>query len=246
MDLPDDVRAALFDAGADAVTFNVPLGRERAETLVDRLSSPPKGGSGAVVEATEVVDLGCGRGELLRLAAARMPHARLTGVDTDERLVRRARDLAVEDGVADRVRFEVADAAGWSGGVDAALCVGASHVFDGPAGMFRRLGELVPTGGSAVVGDGIWGDDPDAWCLDTFGPLPHGLTGLAAEAERAGWTVVDADTSTLAEWDQFEQGWIDGVRSVGTEWATAFADRREREYRRYRGVLGFGWLVLRR
>lgn len=241
MDLPSDVRAVLFDAGSEAVAFNAPLSSERAERLVDRL--------GAVTgERPVVADLGCGWGAMSRLVASRLTGATVVGVDLDESSIGRARARAEEASLGDRVRFEVADAADWDGPGDpleAVLCVAASHAFGGTAAMFSRLAELVPTG-AAMVGDGLWQSPPDDWCREAFGEPPTGLDGLVAEAERAGWTIVDADTSTLDEWDEFEGAWIDGVRSVGTPVARAFADERAADRDRYRSVLGFGWLVLRR
>lgn len=126
------------------------------------------------------------------------------------------------------------------------MCVGASHAFSGPAGLLSRLADLVSTG-AALIGDGVWSDDPDPWCSAVFGELPRGVDGLAALAEAAGWTVVTADQSTQDEWDTFEETWVAGVRSIGTAAADAFAGQRERGYRdRYRTVLGFAWLMVTR
>ena len=71
-----------------------------------------------------------------------------------------------------------------------------------------------------------------------------GSDGLVSEAENAGWTVVETGLSTLEEWDAFESGWTKGVQTVGTDAATQFAMEREAEYQRYRGTLGFSWLLL--
>jgi hypothetical protein len=169
----------------------------------------------------------------------------VVGVDNDQETVTRAIELTQQAGLAGQVSFEVADAAAWNGSVDAVICVGASHAFGGPAGMLERLGSLLPSG-VALVGDGVWQSDPTPWCLETFGEHPAGLSGLTSIAEDAGWSVVNASLASLEEWDAFEHGWIDGVRAVGSPEANEFADFRAEEYRKYRGVLGFGWLVLTR
>ncbi len=236
MDLPAEVRTALFEAGGDALRFNAPLGVERATTLAQRLSQHAAG---------KVVDLGCGRGEFARMIATQNPGTTVLGVESDERLVHVARAAARAEGLDHRVSFEVGNAAEWTGAADAAICIGASHAFGGPAEMLNRLAALVPAG-SAIVGDAIWQAAPDPWCEETFGELPVGGEALAAEASRAGWEVVEIGTSTQSEWDQFEHGWIGGVRALGTEEAFRFAAQRERDYENYRGVLGFGWLVLER
>jgi len=227
----------LFSAGARGLRFNAPLSDERAEDLVEHLMR---------AERRSIVDLGCGRGELVRLTAATLQSATVVGVDTDEVSIEAARQLAADSVGADRIRFEVADAATWSGAVDGAVCVGASHAFGGPVAMFARLAELTPSGW-AVVGDGVWESAPSQWCLDVLGEQPVGLNGLTELAEAAGWTVVESDLSSRSEWDSFEGRWSDGVRSVGSDAALALANEREAEYRRhYRGVLGFAWLVLSR
>lgn len=242
MDLSEEVLDVLFAAGGAAVTFNAPLGMARAEGFADRMNQ---------LSVESLVDLGCGRGELVRLLAGRLPVLEALGIDNNPQLVAEANQLAVEAGLTQRVRFENADAAQWTPPVDAprpanaVVCIGASHIFGGSTEMFDRLAELVPSG-AAIVGDGLWETTPDDWCRETFGDMAAGLSGLTAKAEGAGWTVVDAATATLEEWDEFELGWIGGVRAVGTTDATTFADARQSDYTRYRGVLGFGWLVLSR
>ncbi len=232
----EDTSKVLFEAGAGALRFNAPLSPERADALIGQLAN---------TRPRRVVDLGCGRGGLVRLVAAALQKTVVIGVDTDEVAIEAARRSVTAD-VGDRVEFEVGDAASWMGAVDAALCIGASHAFGGPAAMLGRLVELMPSG-TAIVGDGVWEAEPNRWCLEAFGDLPTGSDGLAETAEAAGWTVVQSDLSTLAEWDAFEGGWVEGVRSVGSAEALAFAAEREDQYRQhYRGVLGFAWFVLRR
>ena len=56
-----------------------------------------------------VVDLGCGPGNLTVLLADRWPSARITGIDTSEAMIARARD---DHG--DRVHFELGDVRTWA------------------------------------------------------------------------------------------------------------------------------------
>ena len=223
-------------AGAGAIRFNSPLSDDRAESLVASLAER---------DVRSVVDLGCGRGALALLTGERLPNATIEGVDSDSVAITHAQELADTAGLGDRVRFTAADAATWSGTVDAALCIGASHIFGDAAAMFARLAERVPNG-VAIVGDGVWQGSPDPWCLETFGDMPDGVDGLAAMAATAGWTVDSSDLSTLDEWDAFELGWVDGVRAVGSPTADGFATKRAAEYQNYRSVLGFAWLRLSR
>ena len=232
----DAVELALRRAGSNAVTFNAPMSTERAIGIADRI-----GESGA----RTVVDLGCGRGALLELIVERWQSITALGVDNDADVVVPARRAAGTKALSDRLSYDVADAATWQGEVEAIVCIGADYAFGGSASMMGTLLKI-ETANSAVVGAGVWEAAPDRWCLDTFGQLATGLSALAEEAERAGWQVGQGELSTIDEWDEFESRWIGGVRAVGTPEADAFAEVREKEYSRYRGVLGFGWLELHR
>lgn len=222
-----------MQAGAHALEFNAPLGATRADAIVATLQSS----SGAVV------DLGCGRGSLLHRFAAAAPERLAVGVDSDADSIALAQ---AQPTTSDHLTFEVADATTWTGPDDigAVIAVGVSHVFDGPTGQFQHVAAMCPDGVS-VVGDGVWQANPDSWCRETFGDLPNGVDQLAELARAAGWKVTDAAVSTVDEWDDFEHGWIAGVRAIDTDEANTFADERAAEYERYRGVLGFGWLMLR-
>jgi SAM-dependent methyltransferase len=70
--------------------------------VVDRMLELARVGPGDVV-----YDLGCGDGRIVIAAARR--GARGVGIDLDAELIRRARDAAARQGVADRVEFRVGD-----------------------------------------------------------------------------------------------------------------------------------------
>jgi cyclopropane fatty-acyl-phospholipid synthase-like methyltransferase len=224
-------------AGAAALDVNAPMGPDRLASVV-----------GWIAESApvDVVDLGCGRGALaVALAEALGPGSRVVGVDVDAEAVAAARDRAAAAGVADRCTFERADAADLAAAHDAVTCVAASHALGGLIPALGRLLDLTRPGGVAVLGDGIWATRPDEWCRTTFGDLPT-RDDLVEAAEQIGWILEDVDGSTLAEWDDFEAAWSAGVEAVGTPAARDFAASRRQEYQRYRGVLGFAWVMLRR
>ena len=233
MDLDEAERRTLMAAGGAALTHNAPLSAERAIAAQVFLAD---------MAPRSVVDLGCGRGAFAHALAQHLPATHVLGVDSAADLIEIARD---REPVlpSEQLDFQVADAADVPGPFGAVVCIGASHAFGDPSRMFERLLAIAP-GGYAVVGDGIWEETPNDWCLETFGEQPAGLQGLATLAQEAGWTVEHADLSTREEWDDFEHGWCDGVRNVGSPAATTFADERSAEYQNYRGVLGFGWLHL--
>jgi SAM-dependent methyltransferase len=60
-----------------------------------------------------VLDVGCGHGAAVILMAKAFPASRFVGVDSHPASIEQARKAAADAGVADRVRFEPADAAGY-------------------------------------------------------------------------------------------------------------------------------------
>lgn len=235
MELNDDVKRRLMAAGAGALDFNAPLGAGRADAIIASLAGV----------AGVVVDLGCGRAELLTRFLREFSNRTAIGVDNDQTLITRLHSSPTRPSGLTLVAADVATWEPPAGGVGATLAIGVSHAFGGPVAMLDRLSEVSPRG-LAFIGDSVWQAEPDVWCQDTFGELPDGATGLAAVARESGWTVRDAHLSSAEEWDEFEDGWIQGVRAVGTAEALTFADERATERERYRGVLGFAWLELTR
>lgn len=82
--------------------LDVPYAATRPETVALMLEM------GDVGQGDYVIDLGTGDGRIL-IAAARDRGARGVGVDIDPVMIRRAQAAARRAGVADRLRFEVAD-----------------------------------------------------------------------------------------------------------------------------------------
>jgi cyclopropane fatty-acyl-phospholipid synthase-like methyltransferase len=219
-----------------ALVFNAPLSEERAADLVERLVVAPGG---------HVLDLCCGRAELLLRVVAARPGTTGTGVDVDRPALDRARARAAALRLLDRVDLVEADVTAFGDRGDVVLCVGAAHAWGGAAPALAALTGHLQPGGLLLLGDGFWAAEPGDEALGIFGDLPAGLDALAEAATRAGFRVVDAAASSQAEWDAFESGWRDGLLGSGRPEAVALARDRQREYERaYRGVLGFAWLVL--
>jgi SAM-dependent methyltransferase len=241
----------------DDLTFLSPLSDRRAAGLVDFLAA----GSPAVV-----LDLGCGWGELLLRVVERVPTARGHGVDQDEPALARGRELAAERGLADRVRFEAADARSLAGPADAVICIGASQIWGDPVdaagpldyvAALTALRALLPRGGRLVYGEGIWSRPPTPAATaplagrdDEYVDLGT-LTRLATDH---GFAVLGAGEATLDEWDEFEGGFTAGyarwlldhpnnhpeaeqVRDLATRQRAAY-------FGGYRGILGLAYLRL--
>jgi cyclopropane fatty-acyl-phospholipid synthase-like methyltransferase len=223
--------------------WNTPLSETHAELLLDRMDLVP--GS--------VTDLGCGWGELLLRAVARVPGLRGTGVDTDVTGLDRGRAAARERGLD--VGFTEADAASWDGPAERVFCVGAAHAFGSTKDALARIARIVPPGGRLLYGDGFWAAPPTPVAEEIFGPDTLTLPDLLDAVDAAGWRVLHLSTADQLEWDDFESS----SRRAWQEWLLAHPDdhragevrdwlgERQRQYvRDYRGVLGLAYLVLGR
>ena len=225
--------------------WNCPLSEAHATTLLAVLD---------VSGGRSIVDLGCGWAELLLRALAAAPAGvRGIGVDTDQAALARARALATDQGLVDRVTFDAMPAADWSGSADRVICIGAAHAFGGTDQALQSLRRVVAPGGRALFGDGIWQVPPGEEALAMFGQDVRPLTDLAEAATNAGWRVLHLSTADQREWDVFESSWRQGRQ----EWLLGHAgdhhaaevradlDQQQRDYLHvYRGVLGFAYLVL--
>ncbi|OLR92512.1 class I SAM-dependent methyltransferase [Actinokineospora bangkokensis] len=160
-----------------------------------------------------VLDLGCGPGSLATRVAARLPKARVVGVDQDPVLLALARA-----GYGDTVRFVDGDlaAAGWSGGldlpgpVDVAVSTTALHWLpeNRLGAVYEEVFALLRPGGVLVNGDNLYDAQPTVAKLET--------AVLDARAERVG--VTDNE-----EWTS----WWDAA-AAEPQLAEAFAERARR------------------
>lgn len=97
-----------------------------------------------------VADLGCGYGASSILLAQAFPRARVVGYDYHDASIEHARKRAVEAGVADRVRFEIAAAQDYPGsGYDLVCVFDALHDMGDPVGAARHIRE-------SLAPDGTW------------------------------------------------------------------------------------------
>jgi SAM-dependent methyltransferase len=102
-----------------------------------------------------VADVGCGMGWSSIGMATGYPEARVDGFDIDVPSVERARVNAAETGVADRVRFEVADAGrlGADGAYDVVTAFECVHDLPDPVGVLTAMRAMARPGGTVLVVD---------------------------------------------------------------------------------------------
>jgi len=108
--------------------------------------------------AARVLEIGCGTGAATRTLARRPDfHGKALGVDQSPAFIEAARRLAREEGVANRVEFQVGDAHALDlpdAAFDAVIAhTLISHVTDPPA-VLREMTRVVRPGGTVAVFDG--------------------------------------------------------------------------------------------
>lgn len=205
------------------------------------------------------LDLASGKGEMLCRWAQRWGTGGV-GVDISEVFHPVAQARAAELGVADRVRFELADASTYVAELEAydiVSCIGATWIGDGVAGTVDLMRTALRPGGLLLVGEPFWheGTPADAAAAigvgaDDFTTLPGTMDRFeAAGAELVEMVLADHDT-----WDRYEaaQWWtVHEWLSAHPDHADApelraFLDRSRRNHLRWRRPwLGWGVFVLR-
>ncbi|MGI8691365.1 MAG: methyltransferase domain-containing protein [Geodermatophilaceae bacterium] len=103
-------------------------------------------------QGARIVDVGCGQGASTRILAAAYPNSIVVGIDPHAGSLDAARKRAADEGLADRVAFEVGTAQNFEGRYDLVCLFDALHDMGDPAGACRHaLSALAPGGALMVV-----------------------------------------------------------------------------------------------
>ena len=106
-----------------------------------------------------VADIGCGHGSSTILMAQAFPKSSFVGSDYHEGSIQTARQRAEGAGVADRVRFEVAPAAAYSGsGYDLVTMFDCLHDMGDPVGAARHARSTLKPDGTWMIVEPRAGD----------------------------------------------------------------------------------------
>ena len=231
---------AVAHAGIDLMN---PLPASKLDEVIDVLE---------LEAGARVVDLGCGKGELLRRLGTRY-EIRGVGVDRSAALLAEARRRAPAG-----VTFIVADLTAFStGGFDLAAAVGAS--VDGYRATLARLADHVRPGGLVLLGEGYWRHEPGEEYLAaleaTRDELPD-YAGLFSAAAELGLEPRYAITASTDDFDRYEWRWsLNGERYAaahpdepGVDEFLAWIRNGRRRYVELGGrdTLGFGLFLFHR
>jgi 2-polyprenyl-3-methyl-5-hydroxy-6-metoxy-1,4-benzoquinol methylase len=123
-----------------------------------------------------VADVGCGHGSSTILMAQAFPNSTFVGSDYHEGSIQTARGRAEEAGVADRVRFEVAPAAAYSGtDYDLVTMFDCLHDMGDPVGAARHVRSTLAPDGTWMIVEPNAGDRVE----DNFNPVGRAYYGFS-------------------------------------------------------------------
>jgi SAM-dependent methyltransferase len=207
---------------------------------------------------TRVLDLACGKGEMLCRWAQEFGASGL-GVDLSPVFSDAARKRADELGVADRVTIEQGDAGSYQaepGAFDIAACVGATWIGGGLAGTIELLRPAVPASGLLLIGEPFWRESPPVEARAAYGEpdLFADLPGLLDRFERVGVDLVEMVVADEHSWDRYAAAqwwalrrWLDEhPDDLAAGQVREFRDEARRVHLAYqRRYLGWGVFVLR-
>jgi SAM-dependent methyltransferase len=133
-----------------------------------------------VVEKLErgakVADVGCGHGASTILMAKAFPNSTFVGSDYHDGSIETARQRAQDAGVGDRVTFEVAPAAGYSGtDYDLVTMFDCLHDMGDPAGAARHVRETLAPDGTWMIVEPAAGDRVE----DNLNPVGRAYYGFS-------------------------------------------------------------------
>jgi SAM-dependent methyltransferase len=212
-----------------------PIPAEKLDEVLALLDLPARG---------RVVDLGCGKGDLLGRIAARY-EVDAVGIDRDAKLLAEA---------PPGINVIVADIETWNrgrGAFDLVASVGS------PA-QLSSLAGLVRPDGLVLYGDGYWRREPSDEYLEALGAARDELSDYAGTIRRAtelGLAPLYAVAASVDDFDRYEWSWsLNGehyaVEHPGEPGVGEFLDWIRAGRRRYvelggRDTLGFGLFLFR-
>ncbi len=189
-----------FDIVHEDLTFWNPLSEAKVEEWIGLLRLPP---------GARVLDVGCGRAELLLRLVERWG-ATGVGVDRSPLCAAGAREKAAARGLADRVEIVETDGAAYSApdeSFDLVICLGASWIWGGHAGTLAALAKWTKPGGMILAGEPYWRREPSPEHLGAAGygrELFGSHEGNVGTGTAQGLRFLHSIVSNEDDWDRYE------------------------------------------
>ena len=148
--------------------YNAHLVAEWLPALEDVVEKLQRGGL--------VADVGCGHGASTILMAQAYPSSTFVGSDYHEGSIETARERAKQAGVADRVSFQIAPAAGYAGAeYDLVTMFDCLHDMGDPVGAARHVHSTLKPDGTWMIVEPNAGDRVE----DNFNPVGRAFYGFS-------------------------------------------------------------------
>jgi SAM-dependent methyltransferase len=131
------------------------------QNLVQSWIPALEGVEGRLQSGARVADVGCGHGASTLIMARAYPRSSFVGFDNHEPSILRARHVAMETGLSDRVRFEVAGADGYPAepnGYDLIAFFDCLHDMGDPVGAIRHAARSLAEDGTVLVVEPMAGE----------------------------------------------------------------------------------------
>ena len=154
-------------------------------------------------QGIRVADVGCGHGASTLIMARAYPNSEFVGFDYHKESIERARELAEEEGLSDRVSFEVATAQDFPGEYDLVCNFDCLHDMGDPVGAARHTAEALNEGGTYFIVEPFANDDLTE-NVNPVGRMFYGASTLictpASQAQEVGLALgAQAGETRLAE-----------------------------------------------
>ena len=187
------------DIYRDSIREEVPLYERLQEEAVRASEHRP---------AEAILELGVGSGETARRVLAVHPRGRLTGIDSSEAMLSRARDDLPDDRV--ELRLQRLEDPLPAGPFDLVVSVLAVHHLDprGKADLFRRVAEVLEPRGRFVLGDVVVPRHPE----DAVTPIEDGYDRPSSADQQVAW-LREAGLEAAVVWEHQDLAVLVGART---------------------------------
>jgi ubiquinone/menaquinone biosynthesis C-methylase UbiE len=180
------------------------------------------------IKGGRAIDVGTGPGVFPIYISKNLPDIRFKGIDLSPVMIELAKKNALDEGVKDRVEFEVGSAYSLpceDHSVDLVLCVNTLHHLDRPVDFFNEVARALKGDGGFVIVDFHRDTSPIfIWIFDMlwkvfFGKHPKARKGFI-ESVHSSYTLeecqVSLEQSRLKDWKlctRTVEMWIESVKS---------------------------------